>query len=68
MMKLLISMAFITLSLANYTFNDESGDELLYVVDFVRHGSRAPKYQNKLNSTKVYFDDGKGQITPMGMR
>jgi hypothetical protein len=41
---------------------------LIYVVDFVRHGSRAPKYQNELNSTKVYYGDGLGQITPMGMR
>jgi hypothetical protein len=32
------------ISMAKYTYNDESGDELLYVVDFVRHGSRAPKY------------------------
>ena len=68
-MKLVLFIAItLTSSLSKYTYNDESGDELIYVVDFVRHGSRAPKYQNKLNSTKVYFEDGLGQITPMGMR
>ena len=66
--RLLIIALTLTCSLSKYNYNDESGDELLYVVDFVRHGSRAPKYQNKLNSTKVYFNDGLGQITPMGMR
>ena len=40
----------------------------MYVIDFVRHGSRAPKYQEDINSTKVYYNDGMGQITPMGMR
>ena len=60
--------ALFTSGLSKYTYNDESGDQLIYVVDFVRHGSRAPKYQNKLNSTKVYYNDGLGEITPMGMR
>lgn len=68
-MKLVLFIALtLTSSLSKYTYNNESGDELLYVVDFVRHGSRAPKYQHKLNSTKVYYDDGLGQLTPMGMR
>jgi hypothetical protein len=44
---------------SKYMYGDESsGDELIYLIDFVRHGSRAPKYQHRLNSTKVYYDDG----------
>jgi hypothetical protein len=68
MRHILYAALTFAISMAKYTYNDESGDELLYVVDFVRHGSRAPKYQDRINSTKVYFNDGLGQITPMGMR
>ena len=60
---------FVFIATARYTQEAlDSGDKLLYVIDFVRHGSRAPKYQGFINSTKVYYNDGLGQITPMGMR
>jgi len=62
------ALASLQQSHARYSQQAEDGDKLLYVIDFVRHGSRAPKYQDTINSTKVYYNDGMGQITPMGMR
>ncbi|TNV80401.1 hypothetical protein FGO68_gene15194 [Halteria grandinella] len=59
---------FLTLNALCALASDPIDRRLAYVIDITRHGSRAPKYQDDLNATEVYYEEPEGEITPLGQR
>ena len=54
--------------------NDSNSGELCFVLEYSRHGARTPSADNFDNKTGKYLDlfnftwDGRGELTPIGMR